>query len=147
MTGLCLMLVLLATLAVAPGAALAEARQPILPTTITFDSSQPSSGMRIGLGDVAADFPRDWTGYEALVLEVRASSPQRIHLRVHTRGGAPGKERFSHVLFHPYPGVWLRAAIPVSLLSKPPATGHDRPPSATARGRATSWGCGGLSCR
>ena len=126
MTGLCLMLVLLATLAVAPGAALAEARQPILPTTITFDSSQPSSGMRIALGDVAADFPRDWTGYEALVLEVRASSPQRIHLRVYTRGvGAAGKETASRVLFHPYPGVWLRAAIPVSLLATPPASGND----------------------
>ncbi len=29
------------------------------------------------------------------------------------------------MLFHPYPGVWLRAAIPVSLLAKPPATGND----------------------
>ena len=125
MTSLCLTPVLLATLAAAPGAARAEARQPVLPTTITFDSSPSARGTRIALGDVAADFPRDWTGYEALVLEVRASSPQRIHLRVHTRGGGPGTERFSRVLFHPYPGVWLRAAIPVSLLAKPPATGDD----------------------
>ena len=117
--------VLLATLAALPAVARAEARPPVLPTTITFDSSSPSSGMRIALGDVAADFPRDWTGYEALVLEVRASSPQRIHLRVHTRGGGPGQERTSRVLFHPYPGVWIRAAIPVSLLAKPPATGDD----------------------
>ena len=43
-----------------------------------------------------------------------------------TRGAAPpGRERFSRVLFHPYPGVWLRAAIPVALLAKPPATGND----------------------
>jgi len=125
MTSRSVMPVLLAVLAAAPGAARAEARRPILPTTITFDSSPPSSERRIALGDVAADFPRDWTGYEALVLEVRASSPQRIHLRVHTRGGGPGKERFSRVLFHPYPGVWIRAAIPVSLLAKPPATGDD----------------------
>ena len=128
MTSLCLMPVLLATLAAAPNAGRADAqstKKPVLPTTITFDSSQPSSGTRIALADVAAGFPRDWTGYEALVLEVRASSPQRIHLRVHTRGGGPGKERFSRVLFHPYPGVWLRAAIPVSMLAKPPATGHD----------------------
>jgi len=125
MTSRSVMPVLLATLAAAPGVARAEARQPVLPTTITFDSSSPSSGMRIALGDVAADFPRDWTGYEALVLEVRASSPQRIHLRVHTRGGGPGQERFSRVLFHPYPGVWIRAAIPVALLAKPPATGDD----------------------
>ena len=56
---------------------------------------------------------------------MRASSPQRINLKVHARGGAPGKERASRVVFHPYPGVWLRAAIPVSMLAKPPATGHD----------------------
>jgi hypothetical protein len=117
--------VLLATLAAAPSAGRADAPKPVLPATIAFDSSQPASETRIALGDVAADFPRDWTGYEALVLEVRASSPQRIHLRVHARSGGPGKERFSRVLFHPYPGVWLRAAIPVSLLAKPPASGND----------------------
>jgi hypothetical protein len=117
--------VLLAVLA--PGA---EAQAPsvakaALPATIVFESSLDKSGTRIALSDVAGDFPRDWSGYEALVLEVRASSPQRIHLRVHARGGAPGAGRFSHVLFHPYPGVWLRAAIPVSLLALPPATGND----------------------
>jgi hypothetical protein len=97
----------------------------VLPTTITFDSSLERSGKRIALADVSAGFPRDWTGHEALVLEVRASSSQRIHLRVHVRGGAAGADRFSRVLFHPYPGVWLRAALPVSMLAQPPATGHD----------------------
>lgn len=120
--------VLLATLAAVPNVDRAEAqpnKQPVLPTTITFDSTRPSSGTRVALGDVAADFPRDFSGYEALVLELRASSPQRINLRVYNRGGGAGGERASRVLFHPYPGVWLRAAIPVSLLAQPPATGHD----------------------
>jgi hypothetical protein len=125
MTRLCLMPVLVAALAVVPTASRADARKPALPTTITFDTSRPSSETRIALADVAADFPRDWTGYEALVLEVRASSPQRIHLRVYTRDGGAGKERFTRVLLHPYPGVWIRAAIPVALLAKPPATGDD----------------------
>jgi hypothetical protein len=125
MTRRSLMPVLLATLAVVPTASRADARKPALPTTITFDSSQPSSETRIALADVAADFPRDFSGYEALVLELRASSPQRIHLRVYARDGGAGKKRFSRVLFHPYPGVWLRAAIPVSVLAKAPATGHD----------------------
>ena len=124
MTSRTLTTLLVATLAAAPAATMADTRRPATPTTITFDASQPSGGARIVLADVAADFPRDWTGYEAVVLEVRASSPQRIHLRVYTRGG-DGKERFSRVLFHPYPGVWLRAAIPVALLAQPPATGHD----------------------
>jgi hypothetical protein len=127
MTSSCLVPVLLAALAAGAGPGRADApsaKHPAPPTTITFDSSQPVSATRIALRDIAADFPRDWSGYEALVLEVRASSPQRIHLRVHARGGL-GAEPVSRVLFHPYPGVWLRAAIPVSLLAQPPATGQD----------------------
>jgi len=96
-----------------------------LPTTILFESSLEKSGRRIALADLPPDFPRDWSGHEALVLEMRASSPQRIHLRVHARGDAPGAERFSRVLVHPYPGVWVRAAIPVSMLAQRPATGDD----------------------
>jgi hypothetical protein len=116
---------LLAVLATGAEAQAPSATKRAVPTTIVFESSLEKSGARIALADVASDFPRDWSGHEALVLEVRASSPQRIHLRVHARGGAPGAARFSRVLFHPYPGVWLRAAIPVSLLAQPPATGHD----------------------
>jgi hypothetical protein len=101
------------------------AKKPVLPTTVAFDSALPTSETRIALADVAGGFPRDWSKHEALVLEVKASSPQRIHLKVYVRGGAPGQPRFSRVLFHPYPGVWLRAAIPVSLLAQPPATGDD----------------------
>jgi len=128
MTSRILTPVLLAALAAGPMAGRADpqtAKKPALPTTISFDSSLATSETRIALADVAKGFPRDWSRYEALVLEVRASSPQRIHLKVHVRGSAPGGERFSRVLFHPYPGVWLRAAIPVSLLAQPPATGND----------------------
>jgi hypothetical protein len=99
--------------------------KPALPVTITFDSSRQTSETRLALADLAGDVPRDWSGYEALVLEVRASSPQRISLRVFTRGTAAGTGRSSRVLFHPYPGVWLRAAIPVSLLAQAPASGND----------------------
>jgi hypothetical protein len=122
----CLVPVVLAALAIGPCSGWADqstAKKTASPTTITFDTSLPKSETRIALADLGADFPRDWTGYEALVLEVRASSPQRVHLRVFTRGA--GTERFSRVLFHPYPGVWLRAAIPVSVLARPPATGND----------------------
>jgi hypothetical protein len=116
---------LLVLLAATPAAPAAAEAGPALPTTILFDSSLEKSGQRIALADVQPGFPRDWSAFEALVLEVRASSSQRIHLRVHVRGGAPGAERFSRVLFHPYPGVWLRAAIPVSMLAQRPATGDD----------------------
>jgi hypothetical protein len=115
----------LVVVALGAGGADVLAQDRTLPATIAFDSSQPASRARIALSDISAAFPRDWSAYEALVLEVRASSPQRIHLRVFTRGGAEGSQASSRVLFHPYPGVWLRAAIPVSLLALPPATGHD----------------------
>lgn len=96
-----------------------------LPMTISFDGAKPRSETRVAVADLAPAVPRDWSGHEALVLELRASSPQRIHLKVHVRRGADGKERFSRVLLHPYAGAWVRAAVPVSLLAKPPATGHD----------------------
>ena len=120
-------IVLVLSLATAAATAGAEAAAgvPVLPTTIAFDAAQSKSGARLAIADIAADFPRDWSGYDALVLEVRASSPQRIDLRVFARGGAADGQRSSRVLFHPYPGVWLRAAIPVSLLALPPATGND----------------------
>ncbi|HSD29918.1 MAG TPA: hypothetical protein VLL75_21635, partial [Vicinamibacteria bacterium] len=111
-----------------PGTAVAgEAPETktVLPATIVFESSLEKAGRRVALADVGPGFPRDWSGHEALVLEMRASSPQRIHFRVHARSGAPGADRLSRVLLHPYPGVWLRAAIPVSVLAKPPATGSD----------------------
>jgi hypothetical protein len=120
--------ILLAALAAGPGPLGAEPRsagRSVLPTTITFDSSLATSATRLALVDLGEGFPRDWSGFEALVLEVRASSPQRIHLKVYARGGEAGKERFSRILFHPYPKVWLRAAIPVSLLAQAPATGND----------------------
>jgi hypothetical protein len=99
--------------------------KPTLPATIAFDSALERSGRTLALAELQPDFPRDWSAYEALVLELRASSSQRMNFRVHLRGGAPGAERFSRVLFHPYPGVWLRAAIPVSVLAQRPATGDD----------------------
>jgi hypothetical protein len=106
-------------------AAHAEEAAGVLPTTLTFDSS--SDETRIALEDIGPDFPRDWSEYEALVLEVRASSPQRMNLKIYTAGGDAGsaKKRHSRVLLHPYPKVWIRAAIPVTTLSEPPRTGHD----------------------
>ncbi|HXY40515.1 MAG TPA: hypothetical protein VEQ10_12645 [Vicinamibacteria bacterium] len=96
-----------------------------LPATIAFDASLPAGEKRLALADIASDFPRDWSKHEALVLELRASSPQRIQLRIHLRDSVAGKNRVSRVVFQPWPGVWLRAALPVSLLAQPPSTGDD----------------------
>jgi hypothetical protein len=108
------------------GAPADVAKEGVLPKTISFDSSKARSETRIALADVAADFPRDWSGYEALVLELRASSSQRMNLKIYTTAdGSTTGEPHSRVLFHPYPRVWIRAAIPVTTLAEPPRTGHD----------------------
>jgi len=117
---------LLALATASPGSvADPDARGPALPATIDFAST--SGETRIALADIADGFPRDWSGHEALVLELRASSPQRVELKVYSReaGGSSAAMRHSRVLFHPWPGVWVRAAIPVSMLAEPPGTGHD----------------------
>jgi hypothetical protein len=90
-----------------------------LPLTITFDSSLAKAETKLALVDLPGDLPRDWSGYEALVLELRASSPEGMNLRVYT---AEGPRR---IRFYPYPNVWIRAAIPLEMLAGPPKTGHD----------------------
>ena len=97
-----------------------------LPKTVTFDSSEASPEARIALGHIP-DLPTDWSGYDALVLELRASSSQRMNLKVYTGGTDPesGEPLYSRVLLHPYPKVWIRAAIPAALLAEPPRTGND----------------------
>jgi hypothetical protein len=88
---------------------------------IVFDSSKAMSETRIPLEDLGEGLPQDWSGFEALVIELRATSPQRFSLKIYS--GA--EEKFSRVLFHPYAGAWVRAAIPIAMLSAAPATGYD----------------------
>lgn len=92
-----------------------------VPGRFQFDSGKASSSIRFDRGELG--LPQDWSGYEALVMELRASSPQRMSFKVEVKGGEG--PRFSRVLLHPYPGVWIRAAIPVSMLAQPPGTGND----------------------
>ncbi len=84
-----------------------------------FDSSKPLSEWKIPLRDLSPGLAADWPQDGFLLIEMRASSSQRFDLRIYTPEG------YSRVLFHPYPGVWIRAAIPVSILSEAPRTGID----------------------
>ncbi len=93
---------------------------------MTLSSSEEKAELKIPLSDLGSEFPRDWSGYDALVMEVRASSPQRMNLKIFTGDKSDsGDARYSRVIFQPYPNVWIRAAIPVSLLAEPPKTGRD----------------------
>jgi hypothetical protein len=73
--------------------------------TVVFD--QPVATREWTLAELNPDLPADWTGYDFLVLEFRASSPQRFELGLKTAQGFISKR------IHPFPGVWLRASIPL----------------------------------
>jgi len=73
--------------------------------TIVF--GQPVSTQRWTLKEINPDLPSDWTGYDYLVLEFRASSSQRFELGLQTGDKLISKR------IHPFPGVWLRASIPL----------------------------------
>ncbi len=85
----------------------------------TFDRTQPLSEWKIPLADISPPVPAEWPDSNHLVIEMRVSSSQRLELRVYTGEG------FGRVRLHPYPGIWIRAAIPVAVLSQPPSTGFD----------------------
>lgn len=71
------------------------------------------------LRELNAELPADWTGYNYLVLEMKASSPQRFYLSL-----ISGQlEQRREVL--PLPGVWIRAAVPLQYYRAPNRAGHD----------------------
>ena len=74
-------------------------------TTIVFD--QPVSTHQFTLKQLNPDLPADWTPYDFLVLEFRASSSQRFELGLQTSDKLISKR------IHPFPGVWVRASIPL----------------------------------
>ena len=71
------------------------------------------------LKDFDAALPTDWSAYQYLVIELRLSSPQRFDLRIHDAGGVRS------VKLAPVPGAWIRSAVPLSFLTKPPSSGND----------------------
>jgi len=85
----------------------------------TFDRAQQVSEWKIPIADVSPALPADWPENGHLVLELRASSSQRFEVRIYTAAG------YSRLMFQPYPGVWLRADIPVATIAQPPSSGFD----------------------
>ncbi len=69
--------------------------------------NQSVSTTEWNLGDLNPALPQDWTGYDFLVLEFRASSSERFELGLRTAEGFISKR------IHPLPGVWVRASIPL----------------------------------
>lgn len=78
-----------------------------------------TSAHRWQLPDVSADLPSDWREYDYLVLEMRASSPQRFTLDLFSGDRAQRRQ------LQPLPNVWIRATVPLQYFRQPNRSGHD----------------------
>lgn len=72
------------------------------------------------LKDLNRTLPADWSSFGFLVIELRASSPQRFSLWIHT---ADGKRR---IMLQPFgQNVWMRASIPLQYFKGKDQRGMD----------------------
>ena len=87
------------------------------PQRVVFDGAE--SERKWGLKELNPELPADWTGYGFLVLEMKASSPQRFWLAFYS------KDRTQRRQMHPMPNVWIRAAVPLEYYRRPNRAGFD----------------------
>ena len=101
-----------------PAVGLASANAQAGPVEVVFQGRGAVSRLWT-LKELNPDLPSDWSGYNFLVLEFRASSPQRIELELHTPGKVIAKR------LHPFQNALVRAAIPLKYFSAPSSGGYD----------------------
>ncbi|MCW5978936.1 MAG: hypothetical protein KIT09_12725 [Bryobacteraceae bacterium] len=87
------------------------------PKRVVFEGQE--SEHKWTLKELNPELPADWTGYDFLVLEMKASSPQRFYLTFYARDGAQRRQ------MHPLPNVWIRAAVPLQYYREPNRAGFD----------------------
>lgn len=87
------------------------------PQRVTFEGAE--SEHKWALKELNPDLPTDWTPYDYLVLEMRASSPQRFWLTLYSAGVTQRRQ------MHPFPNVWIRAAVPLQYYRQPNRAGFD----------------------
>jgi hypothetical protein len=85
------------------------------PQRVVFQGDE--SEHRWALQDLNPNLPKDWTGYNYLVLEMKASSPQRFFLTFYLSG------RIQRRQMHPLPNVWIQAAVPLEYFRRPNRAG------------------------
>ncbi len=101
------------------------------PVKITFQGRVPEH--KWTLEQLDPQWPSDWSSYDYLVIEMKASSPQRFSLWIHT---ADGKRR---VMFQPLgQNIWLRASVPLQYFRGRDQRGNDLA-SANNRRRDSFW--------
>jgi hypothetical protein len=84
---------------------------------VTF--KEPVATCEWTLKELNPDLPSDWTGYNFLVLEFRATSNQRFELGLKMSPKSISKR------IHPYTGVWVRASIPLRFYRQGLGNGSD----------------------
>ncbi len=92
------------------------AREP-LPVSTVFSGAHAERTW--SLAELDPSLPHDWTGYDFLVLEFRASSSQRFELGLETNRGRIAKR------IGPFAGVWVRAAVPLRFYREPAGSAVD----------------------
>ncbi len=99
--------------------------------TVTFNGA--ISTQQWALKDLNPQWPADWSGYNFLVLEMRASTPQRFSLWVYTAAGP------HRIEIQPLgQNVWMRAAVPLQYFVSQDQSGNDLA-SATNRKYGSFW--------
>jgi hypothetical protein len=87
------------------------------PVQATFSGARSERSWTIK--ELNADIPSDWSQYNFLVLEFKASSSQRFGLGLQTANRKLTKT------IHPFAGVWVRASIPLRYYRQPAGDGAD----------------------
>jgi hypothetical protein len=82
-----------------------------LPVQAVFSGAQ--SEHTWSLAELNPELPSDWSAYDYLVVEFKASSSQRFDLGLETARGRMAKR------IGPFAGVWVRASIPLRFYRQP----------------------------
>ena len=82
---------------------------------IQFDSNHEVSGRKFAVRDINPDLPRNWDGYEFVVLEFRITTSQRFHVGFTTDYGYNELRVLSYV-----PNAWNKLAIPLKFYRRLP---------------------------
>ena len=102
---------------VAVAVLLASVAHAALPVLAVFTGAK--SEHTWPLAELNTNLPADWSPYEFLVLEFKATASQRFELGLETSGGRYAK------LIGPFAGVRVRASIPLRFYRQPAGNGVD----------------------
>jgi hypothetical protein len=96
---------------------MASALAPAESRHVIFDAA--GTEQRLAVQELKPALPADWSGFNYLVFEMKASTPQRVRLSIDTADGVRS------TWFHPFAGTWIRTAIPLIRLDRPEQSGVD----------------------